>query len=482
MDFINTRNVAESLSASQSILQGLATNGGLFVPMEIPRANINEMSKLTNYTSHAMWVLKQFFTDFTEEELLKCVEGAYNLNNFDTQEIAPVKQFADISFLELFHGRTLAFKDMALSLLPHLVSCSLKKNKNPKKQVILTATSGDTGIATMEGFKDIENMQVIVFYPENGVSYVQKKQMITHAGKNVVAVGVKGNFDDAQSEVKRIFLDENLREQLNQSGYEFASANSINVGRLIPQVAYYFYAYSKLVAEKMPFGEEISFIVPTGNFGNILAGYYAKKMGLPIKKLICASNENNVLYEFFTSGKLDSNRELILTSSPSMDILLPSNFERLVFDLHGKRGAKDALDTLAKKGCFNYANEMPEFEGFYASEKEVSTAIKNVYDKYNYLIDPHTAVAYVANEKYNGKEKRVIVSTASPYKFAKTVMTSLDEKHKQDEEIDLIKFIAAKKSENPPAQVANLQSKDVLHTDVVAIGDMKGFVKNRLLS
>jgi len=471
MDFINTRNRKESLQASQAILQGLATNGGLFVPQEIPLSKISDMSKMS-YVDHALWVLQQYFTDFTADELRECVENAYNTSNFDTPAICPVKTFADVSFLELFHGRTLAFKDMALSLLPHLISTALKKTQNPKKQVILTATSGDTGIATMEGFKNIDGMTVIVFYPENGVSFAQKMQMTTHDGKNTVAIGVRGNFDDAQSEVKRIFLDAEMRAKLDAHNHVFSSANSINIGRLIPQVAYYFYAYAQLVAGGMPQGEAVSFVVPTGNFGNILAGYYAKKMGLPVHRLICASNENNVLYEFFNTGVLDSNRELVLTSSPSMDILLPSNFERLVFDLHQN---EDAVVKMAKDGRYEN-NHIPGFVGYDASEIEVSQAIKSAYNKHGYLIDPHTAVAYVANEKYDGKEKRVIVSTASPYKFAKTVMTSLDKQFADVDEIDLIEQMAAQKNENIPPQIANLRERDVRHKTVVDIGSMKDTV------
>jgi len=477
MNFINTRNPNEALQASEAILQGLANNGGLYVPEATPTVQLQQFDK---YADQALWVMEKFFADYTGAELRNCVDSAYNTQNFDTAAIAPVRQVGDVAFLELFHGKTLAFKDMALSILPHLLKTALTKTTQPKKQVILTATSGDTGIATMEGFKNIPGMQVIVFYPENGVSLVQKLQMTTHDGNNVTAIGVKGNFDDAQSEVKRIFLDAQLKEKIGAAGYEFASANSINIGRLVPQVAYYFYAYNQLVKGGMPLGEKVSFVVPTGNFGNILAGYYAKKMGLPVHKLICASNENNVLYDFFKSGVLDSNRELVLTSSPSMDILLPSNFERLVFDLHKNDTNNDPLMNMTKTGVYKNNNPQEDFEGFYASEAEVKAAIKKVYDTHGYLIDPHTAVAYVACEKYNGTERQVIVSTASPYKFANTVMTSLGEKYANYQEIDLIAEIAKIQNETPPTQIANMQTREVLHKTVVEIAGMKGEVAKLL--
>ncbi|MCL1883357.1 MAG: threonine synthase [Defluviitaleaceae bacterium] len=482
MNYISTRGKNEKITASQSIVKGIADDGGLYVPEQIPAASKTpaEISSM-DYNAHAKWLMQHFLTDYTSEDISRCVDGAYNTQNFDTPDIAPLVQtsetsfsetsFSETSFLELHHGKTLAFKDMALSLLPLLMTTALKKMPNPKTQVILTATSGDTGVSALEGFKDIDGVEIIVFYPENGVSVIQKQHMITQTGKNVRVIGVKGNFDDAQSEVKRIFLDKQMKEKLNANGYEFSSANSINTGRLIPQIVYYFYAYSQLVRNGMNPNEVVNFIVPTGNFGNILAGYYAKKMGLPIDKLVCASNENKVLYDYFETGVFDSNRPFYLTASPSMDILIPSNFERLVYDLiKPEDGLQERLLKLSGKKRFEM--EVPKnFSGFYASEKEVKAAIKKVFANHKYLIDPHTAVAYVAHEKLNSG-RNVIVSTASPYKFAKTVMTSIDEKYYKYDDFALLEQMAELTKGNVPEQFADLKQKEIRHTKVVEINEM----------
>jgi len=479
MKYISTRGGKKSnkLTASQSVVKGIADDGGLYVPKKIPQAYLTPAALSGfNYNAHALWLLGHYFTDYTPAELVRCIDSAYNRSNFDTPAIAPLVETPEVSFLELYHGKTLAFKDMALSLLPHLMATALKKTPNPKTQVILTATSGDTGVSALEGFKDIDGMKIIVFYPENGVSVIQKQHMITQTGKNVYVVGVKGNFDDAQSEVKRIFLDKQLKEKLGAEGYEFSSANSINTGRLIPQIVYYFYAYSQLVRGGMAEDTPVNFVVPTGNFGNILAGYYAKKMGLPIKKLICASNENKVLYDYFATGVFDSNRPFYLTASPSMDILIPSNFERLVYDLvKPEEGLHERLVRLSGKQQFKM--DVPtDFIGLHASEQEVQAAIKKVFSTHGYLIDPHTAVAYVAHEKYGENEKNIIVSTASPYKFAKTVMTSIDSKYAEYDDFALLEQMAELTKGNVPMQFVDLKDREILHNTVVEIGGMKDAV------
>jgi threonine synthase len=472
MNYFSTRGNKTALTAAETIIKGLADDGGLYVPERIPDADKtpDEISDY-NYREHALWLMRQYFTDYSDAELKSCVDGAYNPNNFFAPEIAPLVHAAGTSFLELYHGKTLAFKDMALSILPYLMTTALKKTKNTRKQVILTATSGDTGVAALEGFKDIDGIEIIVFYPENGVSVIQKQHMVTTSGKNVHVLGVKGNFDDAQSEVKRIMLDKQLGEKLAADGYEFSSANSINTGRLIPQIVYYFYAYSQLVKGGMSPDEPVNFTVPTGNFGNILAGHYAKKMGLPINKLVCASNENKVLCDYFETGVFDSARPFFLTSSPSMDILIPSNFERLVYEL-SPDNSQERLQKLSGKQRFEL-NVPRDYLGYYATESEVRAAIKKVFSM-GCLIDPHTAVAYVAQEKHG--EKGVIVSTASPYKFAKTVMTSIDSKYDKYDDFDLLEKMAELTKGNVPVQFEGLRTREVIHTGVVEIGGMKDAV------
>lgn len=383
--YSSTRNSEKKITASQAILKGLADDGGLFVPESIPALDVSveELSKMS-YQQVAYEVMKLFLTDFTEEELKNCINRAYD-SKFDTTEIAPLK-FADGAYyLELFHGSTIAFKDMALSILPHLLITSAKKNNVKNEIVILTATSGDTGKAAMAGFADVEGTQIIVFYPKNGVSPIQEKQMLTQKGANTHVVGIHGNFDQAQSAVKDMFNDKALAETMDAAGYQFSSANSINIGRLVPQIVYYVYAYSKLFAQRaVAKDEKINIVVPTGNFGNILAAFYAKNMGLPVAKLICASNENKVLYDFFTTGEYDKNREFILTNSPSMDILISSNLERLIYRIAGNDANKNAqlMASLAKDGKYTVTPEMKEklsdFYGNYTSEKETAEVIKKL--------------------------------------------------------------------------------------------------------
>ena len=381
----STRDAEKTVTASQAILKGLADDGGLFVPVSIPKlpVSLGELKEMT-YQEIAYTVMKEFLTDFTEEELKSCIAKAYD-SKFDTEEIAPLAKVEDAYYLELFHGATIAFKDMALSILPHLLTTSAKKNQVKNEIVILTATSGDTGKAALAGFADVEGTKIIVFYPKNGVSRVQELQMVTQKGDNTSVVAIHGNFDNAQSGVKAMFENKELEKELNEAGYQFSSANSINIGRLVPQVVYYVYAYAKLLQnEEIAEDEEINVVVPTGNFGNILAAYYAKNMGIPIAKLICASNENKVLYDFFQTGTYDRNREFVLTTSPSMDILISSNLERLIYKISGEDARKDTdlMTELKTKGSYAITGEMKanlaDFAAGYATEEQVAKTIHDI--------------------------------------------------------------------------------------------------------
>ena len=424
----STRDSSVRATASQAILKGLSADGGLFVPDSIPALDVDldELAKM-DYQETAYAVMSRFLTDFTEEELKDCIRRAYD-EKFDTPEIAPLSKADGAYYLELYHGATIAFKDMALSILPHLMTASAKKNQVKNEIVILTATSGDTGKAALAGFADVPGTRIVVFYPKNGVSPIQEKQMVTQKGANVKVIGIHGNFDDAQSGVKAIFGDRELEREMAGAGFQFSSANSINIGRLVPQIVYYVYAYGKLYANgEIEKGEKINIVVPTGNFGNILAAYYAKQMGLPVAKLICASNENKVLFDFFQTGSYDRNREFILTSSPSMDILISSNLERLIYRIAGEDDRADAefMKNLAEKGVYEITPAMREkladFYGNFATEEETARTIRDLYEKTGYVIDPHTAVASCVYGKYKADTadgtKTVIASTASPYKF-----------------------------------------------------------------
>ena len=430
----STRENGDKVSASQAILKGLADDGGLFVPDGIPKLDV-ELAALPglSYKETAYEVMKLFLSDFTKEELWYCIDGAYD-DKFDTDEIAPLVKKDGAFYLELFHGKTIAFKDMALSILPYLMTTSAKKNGVKNEIVILTATSGDTGKAAMAGFADVPGTSIIVFYPKNGVSPIQERQMLTQEGENVHVVGIQGNFDDAQTGVKQMFRSKELAEELDAAGYQFSSANSINIGRLVPQIVYYVYAYGQLLKQgEIACGETINVVVPTGNFGNILAAYYAKNMGLPIETLYCASNENKVLFDFFRTGTYDRKREFILTSSPSMDILISSNLERLIYRIAGEDADKtrELMEALVNDGEYSVTEEMKQkltdFTGGYASEEETRASIRNLYEKTGYVLDTHTAVAshvYYQEAKENGR-KTVIASTASPYKFARSVMEAV---------------------------------------------------------
>lgn len=487
----STRNAEKTVTASQAILKGLAEDGGLFVPESIPKLDVTmEELKDMTYQETAYAVMKQFLTDFTEEELKHCIESAYD-QKFDTEVIAPLVKVGDTFHLELFHGATIAFKDMALSILPHLLTTAAKKNHVTKDIVILTATSGDTGKAALAGFADVPGTKIIVFYPKDGVSKVQELQMVTQKGKNTFVVAIHGNFDNAQSGVKALFEDKALGEELDKDGYQFSSANSINIGRLVPQVVYYVYAYAKLLQnEEIQSGEQINVTVPTGNFGNILAAYYAKQMGVPIAKLICASNENKVLFDFFKTGKYDRNREFVLTSSPSMDILISSNLERLIYAIAGQDAKKNTelMEQLKTEGSYEITPEMKEklndFAGGYASEEETEAAIRETYRFTGYVMDTHTAVAsrvcnvYRENSKDN--KKALVISTASPYKFAKSVMTAIDGSYDAMDELALIDELE-KISQTPvPKAIEEIRNAEILHTKECDADEMKKTVKEIL--
>lgn len=488
----STRGGESGVPASRAILEGLAKDGGLFVPEKIPALDVSlkELSGMS-YQETAYQVMKLFLTDFTEEELRKCIAGAYD-GKFDTEVIAPLAKVEDAYYLELFHGATIAFKDMALSILPHLMTTAAKKNQIRNEIVILTATSGDTGKAALAGFADVPGTRIIVFYPKNGVSPIQEKQMVTQKGDNTLVVGIHGNFDDAQSGVKAIFGDRALAEELDRAGFQFSSANSINIGRLVPQVVYYVYAYAKLLENgELSDGEPMNVVVPTGNFGNILAAYYAKHMGVPIAKLICASNENKVLYDFFQTGEYDRNRPFILTTSPSMDILISSNLERLIYRIAGEDAGEDVklMDALSREGKYRITGDMQEqlkdFRGYYATEEECAKQIARVYSDTGYVLDPHTAVASCAYEKYRSETgdgtKTVIASTASPYKFTRSVMEAVDkEKYGRMSDFELVDCLEEISGTPVPAAIEEIRTAPVRHRTVCEPEDMKQTVKGFL--
>ena len=487
----STRSDSQPVTASQAILKGLADDGGLFVPMQIPALDVSlEQLATMSYQQVAYEVMKLYLTDFTREELEACITKAYD-SKFDTEAIAPLTEAGDAYYLELYHGATIAFKDMALSILPHLLTTSAKKNHVHNEIVILTATSGDTGKAALAGFADVEGTRIVVFYPKNGVSPIQEKQMVTQKGKNTHVVGIHGNFDDAQTGVKNIFGDSAFAKELDAAGFQFSSANSINIGRLVPQIVYYVYSYAMLLGqEHIKNGEKINVVVPTGNFGNILAAYYAKNMGVPINKLICVSNDNKVLFDFFSTGKYDRNREFILTSSPSMDILISSNLERLIYRICGDDAQKNAalMNALKEKGEYEITPEMREkltdFVGGYASEEECFAMIKALYDEFGYVIDTHTAVAAAAYKKYrketNDQTKTIIASTASPYKFTRSVMKAIDRKYDSMEDFALVDELSKLSNTSVPKAIEEIRTAPVLHDTVCEKDEMKEVVKKFL--
>lgn len=487
----STRDAEKTVTASQAILKGLADDGGLFVPVSIPKlpVSLGELKEMT-YQEIAYTVMKEFLTDFTEEELKSCIAKAYD-SKFDTEEIAPLAKVEDAYYLELFHGATIAFKDMALSILPHLLTTSAKKNQVKNEIVILTATSGDTGKAALAGFADVEGTKIIVFYPKNGVSRVQELQMVTQKGDNTSVVAIHGNFDNAQSGVKAMFENKELEKELNEAGYQFSSANSINIGRLVPQVVYYVYAYAKLLQnEEIAEDEGINVVVPTGNFGNILAAYYAKNMGIPIAKLICASNENKVLYDFFQTGTYDRNREFVLTTSPSMDILISSNLERLIYKISGEDARKDTdlMTELKTKGSYAITGEMKanlaDFAAGYATEEQVAKTIHDVYEDTGYVMDTHTAVAATVYKAYRedskDDRKTVIASTASPYKFAGSVMSAIDPKYKGQDDFKLIEELQKVSGTEIPNAIKEIMNAEIRHNTECDVDQMEQTVKNIL--
>lgn len=487
----STRDSNNRVTASQAVLQGLSSDGGLFVPETIPvlTKSMEELSKM-DYREIAYEVMKLFLTDYSEEELKDCINKAYD-DKFDTAEIAPLKQVGQAYYLELFHGATIAFKDMALSILPHLLTKAAKKNNVKEEIVILTATSGDTGKAALAGFADVEGTKIIVFYPKDGVSSVQEKQMVTQQGANTDVIGIFGNFDDAQTGVKMMFNNTDLAKRLKDSGYLFSSANSINIGRLVPQIVYYVYSYATLYRKKQVTpGEKINFVVPTGNFGNILAAYYAKSIGIPINKLICASNDNKVLFDFFKTGRYDRNREFLLTESPSMDILVSSNLERLIYQIAdcNSQDTTQFMNALSNSGIYEITDSMKakleDFVGGWASEKETREAIQKVYNENEYVIDTHTAVAASVYHKYiketGDNSKAVIVSTASPYKFAKSVLGALSIKDIPEDDYEQAIILKEVSKTAIPKAVDEIRIAPVLHTKVCETNKMQAVVEDIL--
>jgi threonine synthase len=486
MFYKSTRDSSVKVSSAQAITQGLSKEGGLFVPesfYEISKQEIDQLA-LMNYAQKASIILSKFLTDFSEQEIAYCTENAYKAEKFQSENIAEISHLFDGTYmLELWHGPTCAFKDMALQILPFLLTTSAKKVVKDKKIVILVATSGDTGKAALEGFADVENTEILVFYPQDGVSDMQKRQMQTQEGSNLEVVAIKGNFDDAQTGVKEIFSNKSIADELEKKGKMFSSANSINLGRLVPQIVYYISTYCELIKNgEIQNGDEINIAVPTGNFGNILAGYYAKKMGIPIKKMICASNSNNILTDFINTGVYDRNRDFKTTISPSMDILISSNLERLLYDLNG---CDDVLlskwfDDLKLKGKYevndkvkNYLKE--NFAGGYCDDEKTKATIKRIFDKYFYLCDTHTAVAIAVYEEYRERTKdntkTVIVSTASPYKFSQSVAEGLGLENSTDEYEQLRQISRISRLEIPK-ELLELEQKQVKFKKIIDVQNM----------
>lgn len=484
----STRDENNKVSASQAILQGLASDGGLYVPTEMPKLHLNfEKLAKKSYQEVAKLILQAFLSDFTAEEIQACVDGAYD-QKFSHPAIAPVVKKGEDYFLELFHGPTFAFKDLALSILPYLMTTAAKKNQIENEIVILTATSGDTGKAAMAGFSDVPGTRIIVFYPENGVSWIQEKQMVTQTGDNTHVVAVKGNFDDAQTAVKQMFNNAELKASLAANNQQFSSANSMNIGRLLPQIVYYVYTYAQLVQqEEIRNGDLINVSVPTGNFGNILAAYYAKQIGVPIDQLICASNTNNVLTDFFKTGEYNRQREFHLTSSPSMDILVSSNLERLIYHLTNDNPTqtKALMDALSIEGKYQITPEMmaklTNFYAEFATEEEVEQSIAHLFKETHYTMDPHTAVAKNVADKFKAENhsvnKMVVVSTASPYKFPRTVVESISGEKSEADDFSLVKQLETLTGIPLPKEVKELETLPVLHQQVVEVTAMQTAVE-----
>ena len=495
MFYNSTRNSSIRVTASQAIAQGISTEGGLFVPETIPALSMEELGALQNkdYRFRAKAVLRKFLTDFTEEELDYCVDNAYNDKRFDSDDISELAKVGDTAFLlELWHGPTCAFKDMALQLLPYLMTTSAGKTVSDKEIVVLVATSGDTGKAALEGFKDVPGTKMLVFYPEDGVSRMQKLQMTTQEGKNLSVCAIKGNFDDAQNGVKAIFTDPVIAEELENNGQMFSSANSINWGRLVPQIIYYIDAYLTMVDQgEIALGDKVNVAVPTGNFGNILAAYYAKQMGLPVEKLICASNSNRVLTDFIATGTYNRNREFYLTSSPSMDILISSNLERLLYELSGKddKIINNWFGALKDDGVYSVTPEVLEllkkdFVGGYCTDDETAQTIRDTFNTYGYLCDTHTAVGVKVYEDYKkatgDMTKTIIASTASPYKFSESVLKALSEGEIPEDEFAQVEMLFDISKMPVPESLLSIREKEIRFKDSVAREEMVDKVKEML--
>jgi len=480
----STRGDKKRVLSAEAIIKGIADDGGLFVPETIPRMN-EDLYKLKSidYKELAFLIMKEFLTDYNQDELINSINRAYD-SKFDTEIIAPLNKKMGVYFLELYHGPTLAFKDMALSLLPHLLKNAAWKLNLSREVVILTATSGDTGKAALQGFANLEGIKIIVFFPYKGVSKIQERQMLTQEGANTYVIGLKGNFDDAQRGVKEIFEDEVFNKKIEEKNYIFSSANSINIGRLIPQIVYCFFAYQNMLGGgEIKNGDKINIAVPTGNFGDILAAYYAKEMGLPVNKLICASNENKVLADFFDTGVYDKRRKLVTTISPSMDILVSSNLERLLWAISkgDVQQVKKLMNSLKSKGFYQIDFEMKKklkcFYGGFTSQEESRQCIKEIFENSKYLIDPHTAVAYAVHKKYvkeiGDKTKTVIVATASPFKFTKSVMESIDSRYRKFDDFELINKMSDLAQVPIPSGIREIKKMPVRHKMVCEKEEMK---------
>lgn len=486
MRYYSTRNKEISASASQAILKGIADDGGLFVPETFPELPPLEMLLWKGYKELAFEILQMYLDDYSDDEILQAVEGAYD-DKFEDDAIVPIRKAGGAFFLELFRGPTLAFKDMALTILPYLLKTALMKQGENREVVILTATSGDTGKAALEGFKDVPGTKAIVFFPENGVSKIQRLQMVTQRGSNTYVAAVKGNFDDAQNGVKEIFNDKIFNDELKEKGFILSSANSINIGRLLPQIVYYVYGYLRLAEQgEIKLGDKINIVVPTGNFGNILAAYYAMRMGLPVNKLLCASNDNRVLTDFFESSIYDRRRKLILTSSPSMDILISSNLERYLF--HMSEGnveeIADKMELLQERGYYQWPKDSlgPVVPGM-AGEQQISSAIEKLWSSDGYLMDPHTAIAYSVWEKYleeSGDDTpALIASTASPFKFSGKILASIGEDEHVDE-FEGMNKLGDLMGTPVPDRMSELEKLPILHRKVCEKSYMRDTISSFL--
>ncbi len=495
MFYKSTRNSEVKVSSAEAITQGISAEGGLFVPEEIPALTLDEIKAVgeMKYADRAAYVFSKYLTDFTEAEIHYCTDNAYSVKNFETENIAEIAHlFSGTYMLELWHGPTCAFKDMALQILPYFLTTSAKKINLDKKIVILVATSGDTGKAALEGFKDVEGTSILVFYPEDGVSPMQKRQMKTQEGGNVGVCAIKGNFDDCQNGVKAIFTDSEVKALLDENGMMFSSANSINWGRLVPQIVYYVSAYAELAKDgEIELGEKINIVVPTGNFGNILAAYYAKHMGVPINKLICASNINNVLTDFINTGVYDRNRQFYATVSPSMDILISSNLERLLYLMTGKNDAviREWFGKLASEGRYEVSDDVKaklaeEFCAGFCDDEQTENTIHAIYEKYSYTCDTHTAVAVKVYNDYKAatgdETKTVIASTASPYKFSAAVLAALESGNEDMDEYSKVERIAQLSDIPVPSALADLKNKPERFGDVIEKADQKAYVLRTL--